>query len=37
MDLPGFGATATVRPDIDDYADRVAALIETLEVELPGP
>jgi 3-oxoadipate enol-lactonase len=35
MDLPGFGATDTVRPDIDDYADTVAALIETLELDSP--
>ena len=35
MDLPGFGATQTVRPDIDDYADTVAALIETLELDSP--
>jgi 3-oxoadipate enol-lactonase len=35
MDLPGFGDTDTVRPDIDDYADTVAALIETLELDSP--
>jgi 3-oxoadipate enol-lactonase len=35
MDLPGFGATDTARPDIDDYADTVAALIETLELDSP--
>jgi 3-oxoadipate enol-lactonase len=35
MDLPGFGATATARPDIDDYANRVGALIETLELDRP--
>jgi 3-oxoadipate enol-lactonase len=35
MDLPGFGATATARPDIDDYADRVGAFIEMLELDRP--
>ena len=35
MDLPGFGATDTARPDIDDYARRVGALIETLELDRP--
>jgi 3-oxoadipate enol-lactonase len=35
MDLPGFGATETARPDIDDYAHRVEALIETLELDRP--
>jgi len=35
MDLPGFGATDTARPDIDDYAHRVGALIETLELDRP--
>jgi 3-oxoadipate enol-lactonase len=35
MDLPGFGATATARQDIDDYADRVGAFIEMLELDRP--
>jgi len=35
MDLPGFGATASARPDIHDYADRVGALIDTLELDRP--
>lgn len=36
MDLPGFGATDPAGPDIDDYAHRVAALIETLELDSPA-
>ncbi len=28
LDLPGFGATDPARPDIDDYAHRVAGFIE---------
>src|SRR5688572_11294062 len=36
MDLPGFGATEPALPDIDDYADWVAALIETLELDRPA-
>lgn len=35
MDLPGFGATEQARPDIDDFAHRVAALIETLGLDSP--
>lgn len=33
MDLPGFGATEPVRPDIDEYARLVAGFIETLDLE----
>ena len=36
MDLPGFGATDMASPDIDDYAQRVGALIETLELDRPA-
>lgn len=36
MDLPGFGASDPARPDIDDYAHRVAALIETLDLDPPA-
>ena len=35
MDLPGFGATESAFPDIDDYAHRVGAFIETLELDRP--
>ena len=35
MDLPGFGATDTAGPDIDEYAHRVGALIETLDLDRP--
>jgi 3-oxoadipate enol-lactonase len=35
MDLPGFGETTSVAPSIDDYAARVAELIEVLGVD-PG-
>jgi 3-oxoadipate enol-lactonase len=33
MDLPGFGSTAPAPPAIDAYAHRVAALIETLDLD----
>lgn len=36
MDLPGFGATQSALPDIDDYAHRVAAFIETMELGRPA-
>jgi 3-oxoadipate enol-lactonase len=36
VDLPGFGATEPAEPDIDDYAHRVAAFIETLGLEREG-
>lgn len=36
MDLPGFGATDPASSDIDDYAHRVAALIETLKLDRPA-
>lgn len=35
MDLPGFGATDPAQPDLDDYAHRVGALIETLQLDSP--
>jgi 3-oxoadipate enol-lactonase len=35
MDLPGFGETTLVAPTIDDYAARVAELIEVLGLD-PG-
>ena len=36
MDLPGFGATEPALPAIDDYAHRVAAFIETMELDRPA-
>lgn len=33
VDLPGFGASDPAPPSIDDYSHRVAALIETMELE----
>ncbi len=33
IDLPGFGATEPVRPDIDEYARVVGGFIETLDRE----
>lgn len=36
VDLPGFGATDPAEPDIDDYADRIAAFIETMGLERAG-
>ncbi len=35
-DLPGFGQTSPADPDIDEYAHRVAALIEALGLERDG-
>ena len=35
VDLPGFGTSAPAQPDIDDYAHRIAALIEVLGLD-PG-
>jgi 3-oxoadipate enol-lactonase len=32
MDLPGFGTSAPALPDIDDFAHRVAALIQALDL-----
>ena len=36
MDLPGFGSTDQARPDIDDYAHRVASFIETMGFDGAG-
>jgi 3-oxoadipate enol-lactonase len=36
MDLPGFGATDSALPDIDDYAHRVASFIEAMELDRPA-
>jgi 3-oxoadipate enol-lactonase len=33
VDLPGFGDSEPAPPSIDEYAHRVAALIETLEID----
>lgn len=33
LDLPGFGATEPAPPDIDEYAHRVAAFIETMGLD----
>lgn len=35
MDLPGFGATEAARPEIDDFADRVAAFVSALGLDRP--
>jgi len=32
LDLPGFGSSDPAPPSIDDYADRVAAFIETMAI-----
>jgi 3-oxoadipate enol-lactonase len=36
VDLPGFGSTDPAAPDIDDYAHRIAAFIETMGLEGEG-
>jgi len=33
LDLPGFGASDPARPNIDDFADRVAAFIEAMGLD----
>lgn len=34
VDLPGFGASESAPPEIDAYADRVAALVEALTLDV---